>query len=320
MAGINVQNLIVYFLSFNQIRIFFGSHHKMSATAASEFPATLEGFRLAFNGESACNETSLELAQNASCNLNMNMNVPPSENGELRQIEPSTGAPGDKPFEFAVTSDPQKNQRRYEALGDIITEYVYSLLEQNGLQRIPLTPNDPQSTFVFASKSDFSSTDKLMVLIHGTGVVRAGQWSRSLIINQSLDKGTQLSYIKHARDLGYEVLVTNTNDNYRDSRPVPGSDRAEAHGRSVWDRFISPAKNLKHVAIVAHSYGGIVTVNLAQHKPDEFKRLVFGVAFTDSVHGFGRSNKSALDILKPVSWVEADIRRRNALTFSSINN
>lgn len=222
----------------------------------------------------------------------------------MRQIDPITGAPGDKPFEFAVSSDHQTNQRRYEALGDIITEYVYDLLEKNGLQRIPLTPNDSKSSFIFASKNDFSNTDKLIVLIHGSGVVRAGQWSRSLIINQSLEKGTQLPYIRRARELGYEVLITNTNDNYRDSRPIPDSNRAEVHGRSVWDRFISPAGNLKHVAIVAHSYGGIVTVSLAQHKPEEFKRLVFGVAFTDSVHGLGRSNKQALDILRPVSCYE----------------
>lgn len=209
---------------------------------------------------------------------------------------------GDKPFEFAVYDDQRKNQRRYEAIGELITAHVYDLMEKNGLQRIKLTPDHPDSSFVFASKPDFNNTDKLMILIHGSGVVRAGQWSRSLIINQSLDKGTQLPYIKRAKELGYDVLIANTNDNQRGTKPVPDSDRSESHGRSVWDRFISPAINLKHIAIVAHSYGGIVTVKLAQHKPDEFKRLVFAVAFTDSVHAFGSSNKEALDILRPVSF------------------
>ena len=46
-----------------------------------------------------------------------------------------------------------------------------------------------------------------------TGVVRAGQWSRRLIINNGLDEGSQLLYIKRAIDRGYSVLVMNTNQN-----------------------------------------------------------------------------------------------------------
>jgi hypothetical protein len=36
--------------------------------------------------------------------------------------------------------------------------------------------NEPTS-FIFIS-NDLSTADYLMVIIHGTGVVRAGQWSR----------------------------------------------------------------------------------------------------------------------------------------------
>ena len=34
---------------------------------------------------------------------------------------------------------------------------------------------EPQS-FIFATKESFSPDDKLLVLIHGSGAVRAGQW------------------------------------------------------------------------------------------------------------------------------------------------
>jgi hypothetical protein len=34
-----------------------------------------------------------------------------------------------------------------------------------------------QTSFIFTS-NDLSTADYLMVIIHGTGVVRAGQWSR----------------------------------------------------------------------------------------------------------------------------------------------
>lgn len=224
--------------------------------------------------------------------------------GELRQIDSTTGLPGNEKFEFAVTTNQLENQKRYEAIGDVITEYVYELLEQNGLQRIYLNPNDKDGAFVFSTKANLSNTDKLLILIHGSGVVRAGQWSRSLIVNHCLDKGTQLPYIKRAKALGYEVLITNTNQNNRlidgKVQKIPGSEDATTHARSVWDTCISSVVNLKSIGIVAHSYGGIVTLDLAQYKPVEFQKHVFGVAFTDSVHSFGGASKGLINVLRPV--------------------
>jgi len=37
--------------------------------------------------------------------------------------------------------------------------------------------NEPHS-FVFASKNWMTTEDRLLLLIHGSGVVRAGQWAR----------------------------------------------------------------------------------------------------------------------------------------------
>ncbi|CAF4421874.1 unnamed protein product, partial [Adineta steineri] len=56
-----------------------------------------------------------------------------------------------------------------------------------------------------------------MIIIHGTGVVRAGQWSRKLIINENLSVGSQIDYILKARANGYAVIVTNTNLNIDES-------------------------------------------------------------------------------------------------------
>jgi len=65
----------------------------------------------------------------------------------------------------------------------VIESYVYDLLEKEGLKKfpIPIEPEDDEPhTFVFATP-DFmeSKEDKpLLILIHGSGVVRAGQWAR----------------------------------------------------------------------------------------------------------------------------------------------
>lgn len=100
----------------------------------------------------------------------------------------------------------------------VINQYIYELLEQEGLERIPVpkesdVPLESRS-FIFASK-DRQENDKLIILIHGSGVVKAGQWARRLIINDNLSTGTQIPYIKKAKELGYSILVLNTNDNQR---------------------------------------------------------------------------------------------------------
>ncbi|XP_021235302.1 protein FAM172A isoform X4 [Numida meleagris] len=100
----------------------------------------------------------------------------------------------------------------------IITKHVYGLLEKEcHLKKVTLpvdaTENEPKS-FIFMSEDALTNPDKLLVLIHGNGVVRAGQWARRLIINEDLDSGTQIPYIKKATEEGYGVIVLNPNENY----------------------------------------------------------------------------------------------------------
>ncbi|XP_019372434.1 PREDICTED: protein FAM172A isoform X4 [Gavialis gangeticus] len=149
-----------------------------------EFPDTLEGFEYAFN-----------------------------EKGQLRHTK--TG----EPFVFNYREDLHRwNQKRYEALGEIVTKYIYGLLEKEcHLKKVTLpidaSESEPKS-FIFMSEDAMTNPDKLIVLIHGSGVVRAGQWARRLIINEDLDSGTQIPYIKRAIEEGYGVIVLNPNENY----------------------------------------------------------------------------------------------------------
>ncbi|XP_003738780.1 cotranscriptional regulator FAM172A [Galendromus occidentalis] len=215
-----------------------------------EFPSTLEGFGYRFN-----------------------------DRGRLRSIQ--TG----KPFEFAVSTDAVYNQRRYEALGQVLDQYVYDLLLKEGLEQVNIPVDhkgDAPSTFIFQSHDALSNTQKLLIIIHGSGVVRAGQWARRLIIGDSLQRGTQIGYIRRAIALGYGVLVLNPNDNSRDGVPIRSSSSPEEHALHVWDEIVSKAV-ARHVAIVAHSYGGVVTMNLLASRPEAINRIM-AIAFTDSVH------------------------------------
>lgn len=156
----------------------------------------------------------------------------------------------------------------------------------NGMHKlsIPLDAQpDAESSFIFSSQKELKRPKKLLVLIHGSGVVRAGQWARSLIINHNVDSGTQIPYINEGRSRDFEIVSLNTNDNYGASGDkLPHSDSPVTHAKYVWDNIVVPA-DPESVCIVAHSYGGHVTMWLARQYPQFFKDKVFAVAFTDSV-------------------------------------
>lgn len=185
-----------------------------------------------------------------------------------------------------------------------MTDRVYQLLLDMGLHKIraPENASAEDSSFVFANKLDVSKSDKLMLLIHGSGVVRAGQWSRSLIINHSLDHGTQIPYIKRAIKEGYDVIVTNTNHNFRDGnrKPLIGNRNATEHAQTVWQTILRSMNDVKSFAVVAHSYGGVVTVDLAKEYPNVFINKCFGIAFTDSVHSMRKLSSNLLQKIQSI--------------------
>lgn len=200
-------------------------------------------------------------------------------------MDQQTGKLTDVPYDFHLCSDHFVNQEAYEKLGEIMTEYIYDILESNGLKRFYLNNDLPKedSAFVFSTLNEIKHVEKLMIIIHGSGAVRAGQWSRSLIINDSLDAGTVLPYIKRAKKENYEVIVTNTNDNFRNNERIKGSGSPEEHLETVWKNLVQII-DPKVITIVAHSYGGVVTSNIAKKFEDDFNKKVKCVAFTDSVH------------------------------------
>ena len=101
--------------------------------------------------------------------------------GELKEIDVN-GDLTDTGFKFDVYKERAKNQERYEQIGAIIDQEVYRLLEtEAGLERVEVGEGQVKS-FVFCSPK-VKEASKVVLLIHGSGVVRAGQWARRLIIN-----------------------------------------------------------------------------------------------------------------------------------------
>ncbi|XP_048839045.1 cotranscriptional regulator FAM172A homolog isoform X4 [Brienomyrus brachyistius] len=221
------------------------------------FPKTLEEFEYAFNDQ-----------------------------GQLRHIK--TG----EPFVFNYREDLHRwNQKRYEALGEIITQHVYELLEKKCNMTREILPvdasEDEPKSFIYLSKDALNNPDKLLVLIQGRGVVRAGQWARRLIINEDMNSGSQIPFITRAAE--------------KNSTP-------EEHVLYVWDNFISKSA-AKNVFLIAHSYGGLSFVELMIKREAQVKSRVQAVAMTDSVHNVWHqeAGKSILEWMQEhcCNWVSS---------------
>ncbi|XP_060062754.1 cotranscriptional regulator FAM172A homolog [Ylistrum balloti] len=227
-----------------------------------KFPDTLEGFGYGFNDE-----------------------------GQLRHLETKEA------FQFQVREDDlDYNQKHYEAMGEVITDMVYSMMEKDcALRRITLPEDaeeDEPKTFFFMS-NDTTSAKRLMLLIHGSGAVRAGQWARKLIINDCLDSGTQLPFIKWAQEHGFGVIVANPNLNRAkvERTLIRGSSSPEEHLETLWSDYVANSK-ARDIVIVAHSFGGVCTLELARKYIKDFEKRVRAVALTDSVHSFTHQKSS----------------------------
>ncbi|GCC27590.1 hypothetical protein chiPu_0006015 [Chiloscyllium punctatum] len=90
--------------------------------------------------------------------------------------------------------------------------------------------------------------------------------------------------------------------------PIRDNSTPEEHTLYVWDHFISRS-SAKNVVFVAHSYGGLVFVELMIHREAEVKNKVISVALTDSVHNVWHqeAGKSVLDWMQEHcrNWVSS---------------
>uniref|UniRef100_A0A8B9WPQ2 ARB2 cotranscriptional regulator A n=1 Tax=Bos mutus grunniens TaxID=30521 RepID=A0A8B9WPQ2_BOSMU len=205
-----------------------------------DFPDTLEGFEYAFN-----------------------------EKGQLRHIK--TG----EPFVFNYREDLHRwNQKRYEALGEIITKYVYELLEKDcNLKKISIPEGygvivlNPNENYIEVEKSRYLSNHLLIVQMNQQKSERKDKVSKET---------------KKRRDF-YEKYRNPQREKEMMQLYIRENGSPEEHAVYVWDHFIAQSAAEK-VFFVAHSYGGLAFVELMIQREADVKSKVTAVALTDSVH------------------------------------
>lgn len=239
------------------------------------------------------------------------------------------------------------NQAHYDLLGDQVVPHLQQELMVKARQMTEMQlPSDswldanPQfegipahvRSNIFLTPDALTNENKLMLLIQGSGAVRAGQWARALCINDSLETGAILGYLDKAEKAGYGVIVFNPNLNSVDADPladrpsaevlrtpgrpprrnhnlikIPGNSDPLAHTIHVWDHVAKQAK-ARDIVIVAHSAGGWCTLGLLRERPEVMTRLR-AIGFTDAVHSVLPSDppvvRKAITELAQ-NWVQSD--------------
>ena len=189
------------------------------------------------------------------------------------------------------------NQQEYDLVGMYVQKYVENLIIKTFDLDILYVPNDDKNYEIrneeipqckILTTKDFKTNPKCLILIQGTGVVRLGQWARSVCINENLNLGTMIPYVDKAIKDNYSALIMNPNEkkDFKTEKTIEEFSTMEKHSVYVYNNIIKTNDNIKEIYIVAHSMGGECTVEiLLNNKEDLLNRRIKKIAFTDSVHG-----------------------------------
>ncbi|XP_054433239.1 putative protein FAM172B [Pteronotus mesoamericanus] len=258
-----------------------------------------------------------------------------NEKAELRHLDTQ------RPFVFNYYKNvPERNCKRYQALGHLLEKYIYELLEKVcKLQKVYIPPEadkEPRSFFFMSETALTNHNSALLVLLQDHGVFRAGQWSQQAIIHHGLQHGSQIPCIQMALQAHHDVIVLNPNDNFVDLKmekewkglltqniessslkmvqtesflslqyiPKRCSNTPEEHMAYIWDYFISKTEG-KDVAFIVHGYGGLVFMDLLVHRKWEVMSKVYAVALIDSQHHVRHQLGSDVQLL---AWIKHHCR------------
>jgi len=110
-------------------------------------------------------------------------------------------------------------------------------------------------------------------------------WARSVCINENLNLGSVLPFLKMAKERDMQVIIMNPNERLdpisRDE--IPEFSSMEKHCKYVWREIIGKLNFSNEIYIVAHSMGGYCLNEILSDGINTDR--ICKIAFTDSVHG-----------------------------------
>ena len=123
------------------------------------------------------------------------------------------------------------------------------------------------TNYIFVSK-DIKEKDKVMIILNGSTQM-PGITSRFMMMNETLQRGTQLPHIRRAKDEGYGIVVLNGNSNGNNMK-------------YCWENILSklPAKKF---AMITDGEGGQIGVKQVCDE-EKFMEKLGAMAVTNSTH------------------------------------
>jgi hypothetical protein len=203
-------------------------------------------------------------------------------------------------------------QRHYEALGDVITEHLQTMLQEKykfkqvllpiskqtraqlnemagsnkNIAEVKLSEEQLSHVPIYISSDFFTNTKGLLILIQGSGAVRPPQWARSLCINEDLSLGTQFPYIERAFQLGWSVIILNPNQNtYQAAAAQRSKAEVKAKEEDAKQYYLNPDKS---------TGGGEKTVSLLKVPGNENNRAHGLYVFDNIISPYSPAQNYAL--------------------------
>ncbi|KAL0485445.1 cotranscriptional regulator FAM172 [Acrasis kona] len=214
------------------------------------------------------------------------------------------------------TNEPlPKEDKELEVLSDALLQYLqkHYLISQLKMKEVWIPENSDNQCNIFLSDDFYTNNTAVVVLIQGSGFVRAGQWSCGLCLNIGVEHGSMMSYLTRAKESGYAYIILNPNynENVETLIPIQGHEDATKHVSYVWDVFINKL-NVRNLFVVAHSFGGHCICKLMSQSNVGSLNKISSVALLESVHGYGRKfdfNSEVQDTIQnhSASWKASDM-------------
>ena len=161
-----------------------------------------------------------------------------------------------------------------------------------GLKEVWIGGSGPKNN-IYVSEDFTTNSEKCLVLLQGTGAVRAGVWARSVCINENLMLGSVFPMLQFAKENNFSVIVLNPNMSVDpiSGAKIPNCQTMQDHCNYVWQNFIAKSKTstanrcaAEKLAVVAHSAGGRCIAGWTEKYRAEFMERVEALVFTDAYY------------------------------------
>jgi hypothetical protein len=172
---------------------------------------------------------------------------------------------------------PENTRVSMEEEEEIIKEignYVESrIIFQYNFTSIPIPGDDANPSTTILASPDWQTASKLLLIIQNSPGSILGIFSRSLCLEQGLNKGSMLPYIERALNADYGVIILRPNMNSvleevegegMKKLPITGSETPEIHALCVWENIVSKAES-SHIALLGYANGAHLMKDLFLH-------------------------------------------------------